>query len=59
MASFLNTRAIKRYVGEKSKRVSKEFTDELNFIVRDKIDRAVNRNRSFGRKTLKKDELYA
>jgi hypothetical protein len=59
MSNFLNVRAIKRYVAEKSLRVSKEFTDELGFVVREKIDKAISRNRSFGRKTLKKDELYA
>lgn len=58
MLMFLNQKAVKSFAAEKGLRTSKEFIEELNIIVLERIAKACARNKSTGRKTLKKDELY-
>ncbi len=55
---LINQKAVKTIAKEKGLRVSKEFLETLDAIVRDKITKAFQRNKSLNRKTLKKDELY-
>lgn len=55
---LINQKAVKTIAKEKGLRVSKEFLETLDAIVRDKITKALQRNKSLNRKTLKKDELY-
>lgn len=55
---LINQKAIKMFAKEKGLRTSKEFLETLDAIVRERITKALQRNKSLNRKTLKKDKLY-
>lgn len=57
---LLNKKHVKLFVKSKNPelRVSEEFLFNLDIIVRERIEKAVLRNRSTSLKTLKKDQLF-
>lgn len=60
MSLLLNKKAIKNFVTAKQDglRVSDEFYINLDIIVRERIIKAIQRNKSLSLKTLKKDQLF-
>ena len=58
--SVINRSVVKSYVESLNSelRVSKEFLQELDGIVKCKVSKAVQRQKSFKGCTLKKDQLY-
>jgi hypothetical protein len=60
MSLLLNKKAIKSFVTAKQEdlRVSSEFYTALDIIIRERIIKAIGRNKSLSLKTLKKDQLY-
>lgn len=57
---LVNKKAIKVYVESlnPSLRTSKVFFEELDNILKQRIDKAVSRNRSLSKKTLGVDQLH-
>lgn len=57
---LLNQRKVREFVKSKQPdlRVSGEFLFALDIIVRERIAKAIQRNRSLNLKTLKRDQLH-
>lgn len=57
---LLNKKAIRDYVISMNPelRTSKEFFETLENIIRERIEKAVRRNRSLAKKTLGQDQLF-
>lgn len=60
MSLLINKKAVKSAITSTNPelRVSEEFYQTLDAILRDRILKAIQRNKSTSLKTLKKDQLY-
>jgi len=60
MSLLINKKAVKNFVKAKQEdlRVADEFYSNLDYIIRERIIKAIGRNKSLSLKTLKKDQLF-